>query len=91
MTFWYMAQAGQYLSDHGALPRYLDPMTPQEAGRNMVKQALYFIIVRPLKKRELLRGITLYNVYSFGYSAGIDSAQPLAPEDFERNPDKNIG
>lgn len=91
MTFWYMAQAGQYLSDHDALPRYLDPMTPEEAGRNMVKQALYFIIVRPLKKRELLRGITLYNVYSFGYSAGIDSAEPLAPEDFERNPDKNIG
>ena len=88
MTFWYMAQAGQYLSDHDALPRYLEPMTPQDAGRNMVKQALYFIIVRPLKQRELRHGITLFNVYSFGYSAGIDSAQPLAPEDFERNTDK---
>jgi hypothetical protein len=83
MTFWYMAQAGRHLSDHGALPRYLERMTPEEAGQNMVKQALYFLIVRPLKQRELRRAITLYNVYSFGYSGGIDSAELLAPEDFE--------
>jgi hypothetical protein len=84
MTFWYLAQAGQHLSDHGALPRYLERMTPEEAGRNMVKQALYFLIVRPLKQRESRRAITLYNVYSFGYSGGIDSAELLAPEDFDQ-------
>jgi hypothetical protein len=90
LTFWYMAKAGQHLSAHSALPRHLDRMSPQEAGRNMIKQALYFLVLRPLKPRELRRAITLFNVYSFGFSAGIDSAQALSPEDFDCNPDRAI-
>lgn len=82
MTYWYMARAGQHLSDHGTLPKYLTHMTAEEAGHNLVKQAFYFLIARPLKEREWQRGVRLYNVYSFGYPLGVDSKKILAPEDF---------
>ncbi len=82
MTFWYMSQVGAHVYTKQTLPKAWHFMTPERAGRNAIKQALYFILVRHLTEREYLHAIRLYNVYGFGYPLGVDSKEILSPEDF---------
>jgi hypothetical protein len=85
MTFWYMSQVGKAIYEKKPLPKGWEYMTPEEAGYNAVKMMLYYIPLRCVSKRQLVRAIKLYNVYSFGYPLGIDGKDMLWPEDF---PDK---
>jgi hypothetical protein len=82
MTFWYMSRAGMFVLDRKGLPASLQEMTVEQAGYNIVKEMLYHLVLRRLSAREDAIAIRLYNVYSFGYSLGVDSREMLWPEDF---------
>jgi len=43
MTSWYMSQVGKSIFTKKNLPKNLNDMTPEEAGNNSIKEALYFI------------------------------------------------
>ena len=81
MTFWYMSQVGKHVYATKSLPREWEYMTPEEAGYNAIKMMLYYMPLRYLSERQTRLAIRLYNVYSFGYSLGIDSKDMLWPED----------
>ncbi|MCH7965146.1 MAG: hypothetical protein IH852_14540 [Bacteroidetes bacterium] len=84
MTFWYMSQVGKSVYNNQTLPKNWEGMSAQEAGYNSIKEKLYYILLRPLTKRQGRRAIKLYNVYSFGYPLGIDSKEMLWPEDINK-------
>ena len=58
-------------------------MSPDKAGRNSVKEALYHIGLRPMTARQDVLWRRLYNTYSFGYVPGVDAKDMLWPEDFQ--------
>jgi len=82
MTFWYMSQVGQAVYTKTRLPDTWAHMAPEEAGYNAIKEALYYMMLRPLSKRHDRLAARLYNVYSFGYPLGADSREMLWPEEF---------
>lgn len=82
MTFWYMSQVGMSVYTRVKLPEAWATMTPEEAGYNAIKEALYYMLLRPLSKRQDRLATRLYNVYAFGYAQGADSRDMLWPEDF---------
>jgi hypothetical protein len=82
MTFWYMSQVGEHIYNAKGVPSEWGDMTPAEAGYNAIKMMLYYMPLRHLPKRKELLAIKLYNVYSFGYPAGVDAKDMLWPEDF---------
>ena len=43
MTFWYMSQVGRDVFTKKDMPKAWDYMTPEDAGYNAIKQALFFI------------------------------------------------
>jgi len=71
MTFWYMSKVGEVIFSQG-VPSYWKEMSPAEAGRNAVKSALYYAILRCRTDREGQRAIALYNSYGFGYALGMN-------------------
>ncbi len=78
MTYWYMSQVGAHVYSESELPRTWNHMTPEEAGINAVKQALYFTVVRPLRtRREYAHAGRLSNAYAFGYACAVDSDEML--------------
>ena len=85
MTFWHMSQVGQAVYTKTRLPDTWAHMTPEEAGYNAIKEALYYMMLRPLSKRHDRLAVRLYNVYSFGYPLGADSREMLWPEDFRED------
>ena len=82
MTFWYMSQVGKHIYTKKKLPKEWENMSSKEAGYNSIKMMLYYFPLRYLSKRLYRLATKLYNVYSFGYSLGIDSKDMLWPEDF---------
>ncbi|HLF86934.1 MAG TPA: hypothetical protein VI584_07615, partial [Nitrospiria bacterium] len=82
MTFWYMAQVGKHVYAKKELPKGWEDMSNEEAGMNAVKQMLYFLPLRYLTSRQEKKAIWLYNIYGFGYVAGVDAEEMLWPEDF---------
>jgi len=82
MTFWYMSKVGRAVYERKPLPDAWCGMTPEAAGYNAIKEALYYMLLRPLRRRKDRLATRLYNVYSFGYPAGADSGKMLWPEDF---------
>lgn len=84
MTFWYMSQVGEAVYTKSQLPDAWAQMTPAEAGYNAIKEALYYIMLRPLSRSHDRLATRLYNVYSFGYPLGADSREMLWPADFRQ-------
>jgi hypothetical protein len=84
MTFWYMSQVGEHIYTAKSVPPEWAEMSPVEAGYNAIKMMLYCMPLRPLPRRKALLAIKLYNVYSFGYPAGIDAKKMLWLDDFLR-------
>jgi hypothetical protein len=82
MTFWYMAQVGAQVFAGDRLPRGWQDMSPERAGCNAIKAALYYILLRPLDPRRLRLATRLYNTYCFGYQVGKDSRVMRWPGDF---------
>jgi hypothetical protein len=82
MTFWYMSQVGRHIYQEKSLPKEWEFMTPEQAGRNAIKMMLYYIPLRHISKRHERLSTRLYNVYSFGFQAGVDSKEMLWPQDF---------
>ena len=82
LTFWYMSQVGKNVYASKPMPKNWEGMSPEEAGYNSIKEKLYYIMLRPLTKRQGLRATKLYNVYSFGYPLGIDAKEELWLQDF---------
>jgi hypothetical protein len=82
MTFWYMSQVGEHVYSAKHLPPEWADMSPAEAGYNAIKLMLYSMPLRYLPTRQALLATRLYNVYSFGYPAGINAKKMLWPEDF---------
>ena len=89
MTFWYMSQVGKHIYTKKCLPKGWEYMTPEEAGYNAIKMMLYYIPLRHISEHQTHLAIKLYNVYSFGYSLGVDSKDMLWPEDFPGNRNAN--
>jgi hypothetical protein len=71
MTFWYMSKVGEVIFSQG-VPSYWKEMGPAEAGRNAVKSALYYAMLRCRTEKEDQRAIALYNSYGFGYALGMN-------------------
>lgn len=67
MTVWFIEQLGCRV--FRSVPSPWPEMTPEEAGVNAVKQALYYILLRKLPERAERIATRLYNVYGFGYNA----------------------
>lgn len=65
MTVWFIEQLGCRVFKE--LPSPWPEFTPEEAGFNAVKQALYYILLRNLPERAERIATRLYNVYGFGY------------------------
>ncbi len=84
MTSWYMSQVGQSVYATRPLPAAWTHMSPEEAGYNAIKEALYYMMLRPLSPRHDRLATRLYNVYSFGYPLGADSPEMLWPEDLRQ-------
>lgn len=82
MTFNYMSQVGECVYSEKPLPKTWEYMTPSEAGYNAIKEALYYILLLNLPKRQDRLAIKLYNIYSFGYALGAKSCGMLWPKDF---------
>lgn len=71
VTFWYMEEVGAVIfADEGARP--WPEMTPEEAGCNAAKQALYYAILRARNAAEQESAVALYNTYGFGYALGMN-------------------
>jgi hypothetical protein len=51
MVFWYMSEVGKSVFSEFPLPKAWYHMTPQEAGRNAIKEALYHLPLRPIPER----------------------------------------
>ena len=64
-------------------------MAPAEAGRNVAKMMLYYVILRSRNKWDDQRSISLYNSYGFGCALGVNFRNPdgrremLWPEDLD--------
>jgi hypothetical protein len=86
MTFWYMSEVGRSVYTGRPLPDTRADMSPEEAGYNAIKEALYYMMLRPLSPRHDRLATRLYNVYSFGYPLGADSREMLWPSDFPDEP-----
>ncbi len=71
MPLWYLEKIGEVVYSK-SVPKDWKEMTPQEAGRNAAKMALYYVILRCRTKREQQRAIALYNSYGFGYALGMN-------------------
>ena len=82
MTFWYMGRVGEAVFTSDSPSPW--EMSPDQAGRNSVKEALYHIGLRPMTARQDVLWRRLYNVYGFGYVPGVDAKDMLWREDFER-------
>ncbi|MCC7387316.1 MAG: hypothetical protein IT431_00965 [Phycisphaerales bacterium] len=71
ISFWYMEEVGAVLfAEPDARP--WPEMTPEEAGRNAAKQALYYAILRARNAAEAESAVALYNTYGFGYALGMN-------------------
>jgi len=81
MTFWYMARVGTVAYSQHELPRTWHQMTSMEAGQNATKQALDFVLTRPLTQKQFHDGTRLYNIYCYGFTVGIDNDEFLSTED----------
>jgi hypothetical protein len=86
MTFWYMSEVGRSVYTGRSLPDTWADMSPEEAGYNAIKEALYHMMLRPLSPRHDRLATRLYNVYSFGYPLGADSREMVWPSDFPDGP-----
>jgi hypothetical protein len=73
MTFWYMSQVGRNVYSKKDMPRTWSYMTPEEAGYNAIKQALFFIPTRYISERQMRLAVKLYNIYGYGYPLGSDA------------------
>jgi hypothetical protein len=75
MTFWYMSQVGKNIFTKKKLPKTWNYMTPEQAGNNAIKEALFFITDSESKvsERQIRLAAKLYNIYAFGYPLGIDA------------------
>ena len=71
MTFWYMEKVGEVIYSK-SVPEGWEEMSPSEAGRNAVKNMLYYAILRCRSIREEQRAIALYNSYGYGYALGMN-------------------
>lgn len=88
MTFWHMSRVGEHVfaGERNKWPE----MTPEAAGRNAAKQAMYYAIIRARTRTEWQRAIALYNTYGFGYALGMNfrdqegKRQMLWPEDLDQ-------
>jgi hypothetical protein len=89
MTFWYMSQVGTHVYREKSLPKGWGYMTSEQAGHNAIKMMLYYVPLRYISERHKRLAIRLYNVYSFGYQAGIDNKEMLWPQDFPDTPQKD--
>lgn len=65
MTVWFIENLGSNVFTEQCNP--WPDFTPEEAGVNAIKEALYHIILRNLPKRQDYIATRLYNVYGFGY------------------------
>jgi len=83
MTFWYMAQVGRNVYTKKNMPSSWAYMTPRAAGRNAIKQALFYIPMRYISDRQMRLAVKLYNIYGYGYPVGID-ARNIASERKEK-------
>lgn len=83
MTFWYMSQVGKNVYSKKDMPQTWDYMTPEEAGYNAIKQALFFIPTRYISERQMRLAVKLYNIYGYGYPLGSD-ARNIASERKEK-------
>lgn len=77
MTYWYMSQVGIYVDTRGCLPTIWDHMGSEEAGRNAMKEALYYMLLRPITTRQQRIATRLYNIFSFTYPVGTARAEML--------------
>jgi hypothetical protein len=75
MTFWYMSQVGKSIFSKKALPKSWNYMTPEQAGNNAIKEALFFITDAEsrVSERQIRLAAKLYNIYAFGYPLGFDA------------------
>jgi hypothetical protein len=75
MTFWYMAQVGKNIFTKKNLPKEWNYMTPDEAGNNSIKEALFFITDSEsrVSERQIRLAAKLYNIYAYGYPLGMDA------------------
>lgn len=85
MTLWFMAHVGTYVYERKALPVAWRAMSHDDAGRNAVRQALYYALDADLSRRQRLHALRLYNIYGFGYPLAIDAKHILDPSDFPHN------
>jgi tetratricopeptide (TPR) repeat protein len=81
LTFWYMQVVGRSAyADSGNLPKDWE-MTPEDAGRNAIKAALYYLqesqvdclAGNRIKPRQASLAARLYQVYGFGYAIAADT------------------
>ncbi|MGB2986507.1 MAG: hypothetical protein WBE26_11565 [Phycisphaerae bacterium] len=88
MTFWYMEKVGEVIYSK-SVPEGWEEMSPSEAGRNAVKNMLYYAILRCRSIREEQRAIALYNSYGYGYALGMNyknakgRREMLCPQDLD--------
>lgn len=75
MTVWFVELLGSRVFSEKPSP--WPGMDPQEAGVNAVKQALYFLLMRPLPAHAFRVAARLYNVYGFGYEASADHKEMI--------------
>jgi hypothetical protein len=75
MTVWFIERLGSRVFSERPSP--WPDMAPQEAGVNAVKQALYFLLLRPLRAHALRVATRLYNVYGFGYEASANHKEMI--------------
>src|SRR5215213_5272137 len=80
MTFWYMSQVGRNVYSKKEMPKTWSYMTPEEAGYNAIKQALFFIPTRYISERQMRLAVKLYNIYGYGYPLGSDARNIASPK-----------
>jgi hypothetical protein len=56
-------------------------MTPEEAGVNAAKGALYYALMRQMPAWHEREAVKLYNVWGLGYQAGASMPELLWPQD----------
>lgn len=77
MTYWYMSQVGAHVGARGGLPTVWDHMGYEGAGTNALKEALYYMMLRPITPRQQQIAKKLYNIFCFSYSVGVASTKML--------------
>ncbi len=80
-----MGQIGRLLYDNRPLPKGWEEFTPEEAGFNAVKQALYYALLRKMDRFTENVAAKLYNVYCFGYAIEINEKKMIWPEDLKKH------